>query len=503
MHTQVEVLPEINMSNVAEQIQKWYTTQYEMIPPKIENAIKGSADEVQNKARERKITYLSVLNEIATSEKSFIDQTLLLQDKIKQLITKGTADYIKKESVRNKLKTYLEKVNALVVAQNNLNFFNCYKNENLNTVETQVYQHLRSTEFSNYITVIVNLATEYYDIASVVPDTAFTQKAVTSAQRIPRYKLLVDQLIKTKNKLEPDGKKQKLNSADDAELALQCIIEYVERVNNRVAYLQDIKRANAEIDGMTNNKLFSKPKQLDLQRFILREILDLKLNTKLQKGEHYHGYIQTLLARAYPELFEIKDNRFDINKKAKNYGDIYKALGYDLEQGIAPDIEIRIDLKKLNKDVLTHLYETRKDNSYVTGKNPLWLVLKSIKAIDEEFSAIDKIETYRDIALSCYNREISSGDEKYDVVLIMAQSAYSVAASYPKAVGVARHAFTPEPQYKGQTQEELIHAGRFGWWVVNKYPTNQALHQLLEAPHLDSHVDTVRKLNQKVRNSRF
>lgn len=519
MRNQREVLPEINMSAVAEHIQAWYTKQKESIPSKIENAIENSPEAVQNKARERTIAYLSALNEIATTELVFIEQTQLLQTKLEGLIKTGRNRLFFRSDKANiaLLNAYLAKVSALVAAQNRSFYFNCYQDDKLGAVETNLYQFFSSDDFKTYLDAVINLGVEYEKIRPILPNIILPSEqsaykfdrspvalAGSSMQRITRYKDLIDNLVSAKKKLNNNATLLKSSSISDeisdATLALKCTKEYADKYNQKLGYLKGIKQANQEMTHLRfPNRLSGTDKQNRLKYIVLDKILSLNLGTMLQKDEHYHGYVQTLLTHAYPEFFAMSDTRFVIqtiqhDKGNALYTKINTALGYDISQPNA--IETRIDTRQLNKDMLTQLYNET--------KNPLWLVLKSTKPIDDTFTANDKIDAYRELGVSCFNREIVNRSEKYPLMLKLTKAAYIVASEHPSALKNAREGFTPDDVYAPPSEQDdkkgfeqyIRDRRRFGNWVRRKYLNDEGTLSILSAQGLDEQCEKMAGLQK-------
>lgn len=505
------------------EIEQWIQQQQKLIPAKIKNAQENSQDALSNKIISKQTSYLSTLSEVAITEQTFITQMQLLQTTIENAIAIEKSHLFKNKIKIAKLESYLEKIKPLTNAQTNLRLFSCYDDKNLADTERNIYNWILSSEFQNYIDTLINIAVEFNEIqptlseieppcnegTQAVFDTKPVALAASSIQRITRYKDLVEAISKSSEKLAASTNNSNLNSNVSSQ-AQEHLANYATVYNNRLGYLAEMKRAHEEMDAQANVRypLYkNKDKNQEFQRAALKKIIDLKINTHLNKNHHYRGYVETLLVRAYPELFIMTDRSFDINTKFQkrtfnglevDYTLFYKALGYPLNT----KEPIQFDPKRLNVQILASLYQST--------KNPLWLVLKSTKPIDETFSPNDKVNTYRDLALACINREVSSGDEKYEVAITLANSAYAVAAEHPDAVVAARDGFTPTQTYqcknktldkeqlKAYYENDAKSLKRFGWWVVNKYPTDTKLKQLLDAPYLDGHIKTVESLNQTV-----
>ena len=174
--------------------------------------------------------------------------------------------------------------------------------------------------------------------------------------------------------------------------AAERVGEAVEVVDNKI---DAIKSAKAEF-----SKLPAKMKEEKKQGLMLRAILNLNLNSPLQNNTYASvvapsAYLKTVLTQAYPELF-LLDPRNGIKVVAQDpstYIDIHKAIGIDLLKlhEAAPNKTITLNPEKFDAKILDELY---KDT-----KNPLWLVLKSTKPINETFTAVQKIQSYAELAV--------------------------------------------------------------------------------------------------------
>lgn len=102
-----------------------------------------------------------------------------------------------------------------------------------------------------------------------------------------------------------------------------------------------------------------------------------------QNKAHYSTYLENLLVEAYPECFMKPDDLFLISKEiSRNSIEIYDALSIDIYQSKKP-----LNPSAFKSNELDELYR-------VTDK-PVWIILKMLKPVDEQFSILKKIEAYQ------------------------------------------------------------------------------------------------------------
>ncbi|MDR3442614.1 MAG: hypothetical protein P4L65_06310 [Legionella sp.] len=180
----------------------------------------------------------------------------------------------------------------------------------------------------------------------------------------------------------------------------------------------------------------------------LRKILSINMNTPLAvKGDSevkdFDSYLQTVLLNAYPNLFKLDPhkNEFSISAGDK-YTEIHKALGIDMR---GKD-KITLDPVKFDAQSLDMLYKS--------DENPLWIALKSTKPVDAQFTAVEKIKSYEEIALEFQNKKI--GDtQKSEGAYQVAKAAKAIATEYGE-VEAFKSAFAPDKK------------DGLGEWMVSK-----------------------------------
>lgn len=184
---------------------------------------------------------------------------------------------------------------------------------------------------------------------------------------------------------------------------------------NKETHRSNDEQAAREIRQATQAQ-FAQLKSRGKQTGVLKQILNLNLNTKLQNNSlievgRFPAYLQESLLLAYPETFKRTANGEFVAVEEKA-APIYVALGLDAQKTGAT-----LEPSNFNGKELDNLY--RKD------QNPLWLVLKSTKPIDEHFSAEEKIQTYVALAKAYKNQEIGKKN-KYQGAYKMLAAALAV-----------------------------------------------------------------------------
>ncbi|HBD7102423.1 TPA: hypothetical protein ACT96X_001646 [Legionella pneumophila] len=186
--------------------------------------------------------------------------------------------------------------------------------------------------------------------------------------------------------------------------------------------------------------------------FFLREILNLNLNTPIEKDtdarvKDFPSYLETILVQCYPEIFALNPKeKFSIkaSSNAERYINIHKAIGADI---MGEEVhEIKLNPAQFNA--------ARLDELYKLDHNPLWLVLKSTKPIDSNFTAEDKVKAYIELAQS-YKAQKIGETKKYSGAYNMAQAAFAIAQKNPECQKLVDDAFGPKSE--------------LGQWIISKH----------------------------------
>jgi hypothetical protein len=190
------------------------------------------------------------------------------------------------------------------------------------------------------------------------------------------------------------------------------------------------------------------------QAFFLREILQLNLNTPIEKKNEARikdlsAYLEEIAVRCYPQTFTF-NSKGELSVKAginrERYLDIYKAIGFDVMDRETLSQKINLSPARFDAKALDKLYKA--------DHNPLWLVLKSTKPVDKHFTAQDKVKAYIELA-QAYKDEKIGEKEKYLGAYNAAQAALAVAEKDPACQKLVHEAFG--------SKSEL------GQWIISKH----------------------------------
>ncbi|ETO93529.1 hypothetical protein [Legionella oakridgensis] len=195
------------------------------------------------------------------------------------------------------------------------------------------------------------------------------------------------------------------------------------------------------------------------QKFILRKMLELNLNTPLHtesedisrpEGKYFSTYLKMVLTRAYPDIFYLDaSEKLGVKMDPRDpsgskYKTICKAFGLDLSNtsylpGAAARVtELQLDPAQFNAGALEELHQQ-------DGKrNLLWLVLKSTMPVSETFTAEQKIQTYQALADAAVAGQLG-GTDKYIAALNLQKAAFKIAQEHD-VLPTFTAAFGPESE---------------------------------------------------------
>ncbi|KTD63746.1 hypothetical protein Lsan_1179 [Legionella santicrucis] len=187
------------------------------------------------------------------------------------------------------------------------------------------------------------------------------------------------------------------------------------------------------------------------QAFFLREILNLNLNTPKAKSDEarvkdFPAYLEAVLVKCYPETFALNAREELLIKagaNATNYINIHNALDVPI---IGETNKIKLNPAQFDAAMLDELYNSE--------QNALWLVLKSTKPIDANFTAENKVKTYIELA-QAYKAQKIGDTEKYLGAYNMAQAALAIAQEHPECQELVHNAFGPKSE--------------LGQWIISKH----------------------------------
>ncbi|CDZ78901.1 hypothetical protein BN59_03216 [Legionella massiliensis] len=184
--------------------------------------------------------------------------------------------------------------------------------------------------------------------------------------------------------------------------------------------------------------------------FFLQEILKLNMATPIandtdSRVKDFPAYLETVLVKCYPEIFALNTKEELIIKagaNARTYTNISNALGIPLHGRH----KTKLEPAQFDAAILDELYNS--------DQNILWLVLKSTKPIDVNFTAEKKVKAFTELAQAYKNQKL--GDtEKYLGAYHLAQAAFAVAQTNPECQELVHKSFGPKSE--------------LGQWIISKH----------------------------------
>jgi hypothetical protein len=295
---------------------------------------------------------------------------------------------------------------------------------------------------------------------------------IMATQRIPRIELVLKSLRDTIKEYSKENKKVGLNSSletslESVEEAYSTAHSEIERGNILTSTVEGELRAKLDFENLASKSPTTRKTDL------FRNILNLGIGDSKILGTYVPGVLERLFPEDYKRNTQgtllVKER--DIEKSLK----IYAALGLKVDLSIKNKFSSLIDLKKtvLNPADFPELDLNKKDKKivektvlnpedfntqaledlYIKDKNPVWLILKSIKPVDEFFTAEQKIRAFAQVALALKNNELGPKD-KSKQAYELAKAAMKVAEKHPEGVTVFAAQFGPESE--------------LGSWIIKK-----------------------------------
>ena len=213
---------------------------------------------------------------------------------------------------------------------------------------------------------------------------------------------------------------------------------------------------------------------------LLQAILKLNLNNPKEDASSdavkgFDAYVKALLVVAYESSVTIDDNSFQIKVSGELCNDDGTRLGLMLEAlGINADDNkngrVVFDPSRFNEDKLDLLIEKE-------AKNGLWLVLKSTMPVTTTFTALDKIETYIDLAGQFFEGNIGKTD-KYLGAYAMAEASIAMAKAFPseETYNAVKKAFEPTAEELADTAlKSLVENKQYGNMILAKHSDHDKL----------------------------
>lgn len=368
---------------------------------------------------------IRVIEELFNTEHTFVASMLKLKDILQEKVKLEVYTPTQKKTLR----TYIKQIDSFLNAYHSLNFGGSVIQEgrSVNEVMNHLQKIIVEQPFQAYANKIKILVHADEDLKRVFLGDSNTLSEVSKLssqpfQRLPRYSLLFGTF--------------KPQLADDF---LTQVSGFARSLNNEIA------QKELALEQMQGKK------DKEREDIALRNILQLNFNNPLNKvpekmSESVEYYMSAILTEAYPNLFYLQNGQFEI-QPSSNSVLINQAFGIEIRlDGSAPVKELKFDFSTLNKNALDALYKN--------DANPLWLVLKSTKPINEDFSASEKIAVYAELAQAFKDSKI--GDtEKYLQAANLAQNAFAIALEHEEC--------------REQVNRTFGSASPLGTWMLEKY----------------------------------
>ncbi|MDR3503710.1 MAG: hypothetical protein P4L79_14120 [Legionella sp.] len=371
---------------------------------------------------------------------------LLLMMTLRHLEAQNT-DEARKDTLL--FKDYLDKLEALFNDYSQLpnlleNIVSANPEELLNAMRAR----FKETYFQEALNGLMDLTEKYSSVNEVFEKKYRTQleqselfntinrglgfqgMLIMPAQNLPRYYMPLEEMVK----------KLKVAELESLNPNIPAMIEKaqdaIQGIKDTIGRRQAVLRAIEQYNQASENK-----------NMMLRNIITFErdaLNSS-QKTRDFPIYLNNILALTYPEYFQFTrkgELALILSANHSKYADVCAALGYNYRHLNASSelIPQRFDANALNR-------------LYQDSQHPLWVILKSIKPIDETFTATQKIQAYAEVAEAIKSKKIGPTN-KYHTAYQVAQAAIAVAESHPECKEMVRTIFGP--------QSEL------GQWIISK-----------------------------------
>jgi hypothetical protein len=390
-----------------------------------------------------KVQYVSNIAEMAKTHHEFIANVQKTRNILSLLAEQGKLDKDEKQFVKG----HIADIDKFLAASEQFADFANYIKENANiTPEELAEQYVQVHEkeaYKHFIDAIGPLNARHNYISKLVTkhqnDPVFISKeynaidpqrqgvssfTIMPPQRAPRIGLLISDLRKYTKKYmdevkDPILKEQLRNGIARADAGL----EKIRPINDTLNQEQSINAAkiSAQYDmiGVEDGHKAA---------VALKNLNALTLDDKMNLVD-LQVYAKAILPQAYPQIFKTnQQGGLSVLNENKNQVErISKALMLK-----EPELDPKnFDAKELDK-------------LYAKDKNPLWLVLKTKKPVDEQqFTAKQKINALKELAQAFKNNKIDKIDNHLHAYEL-AKQALEVVKQHPKANAQFTKAFGPK-----------------------------------------------------------
>lgn len=373
----------------------------------------------------KKINLINAIAETCSSESKFNHDMQVFKDTLEYSLEPSVmfSETVTAEE-RHEIEAYLKLVNIFLESYKNRNFSSILKDENISISDALEGLHtlfageLSNGKYAENLTTLIDFHAKHRlenlfqgedrpGLAALLKFrtegqgvAGYTSKPL---QRLQSYQLLTSAIVNTLKEtkaLRPDSLSE--SSATDDWRAESASLEEQLNIAQKIAICsKELTHFTEQGLGLLKIRLLVEAEMEQVKRLprakkataILRNILELHVHHPLDtvrsdKKAYIDIYLSLVLKHGYPDLFEFNDNnQFKINNKLpdKTHDNIHSALGLSDDQApfsLHPD--------QFNVQILQDLYK----NTH----NPLWLVLKSTAPVSEKYPAIEKVNTYKQLA---------------------------------------------------------------------------------------------------------
>ena len=404
------------------------------------------------------------LNEYFTIESTYINNMARLREELHQYITTDKYKQLDEskriipfeklsEEEKELIKQYSNKLELLLQAYLALQSHAPITKMESTPAEVikAIGEKMETKEFETYNSLTIDLAVMQQKIFAItafqnmkietkkvtkIETQRFSDLNIIPVQHLPRFPIHFKPLVDTLGAIAETSSVFPKTSYDVSIKILGIVTKFADASQFAVGNLDS---AAVAIEQM------KKIKTTDLPSFALRAILGLNFNNPLPQNTEQtevrfpDSYIKEILVKAYPNLFGY-DGKKDLtiltpHDKPDQYINVSAALGMSL---VERNSKFTFNPQKFDANKLDELYKA--DN------NLLWLVLKSTKPIDKDFTADQKIQTYIELANLFEDKRIGA-QKKYSSVVNLAKAAFAIAKEHPECTSQVIENFGPNSKH--------------------------------------------------------
>ena len=276
------------------------------------------------------------------------------------------------------IRKYLNHVASYRVAYELLNLHEILvpEEQTLEQASSKLCEKYNSRGFEKYQSIteaMYPLAMQINNLSKKYPHLQNADKYTSPVFQVaPRYALQFKDLKKEMEKMNinTDSIEHTRQTAKKRAASYQGVVDSYQCVSELP--MGSVQRREAAITGLLQMHLL--PMMYDEEAYKTDEI-----------AFHKSTYLENLLVEAYPDSFMKPDDVFLVSSGINKHTlQIYDALGIDATRAKEP---LRPEIFQPNG----------LDNLYRMTNNPVWILLKTIKPISEQWSLLNKVAAYHEL----------------------------------------------------------------------------------------------------------